>query len=90
MVDHKDQDRFNNHVSNLRWVTRAKNQQNTRANVVPGGLRKLVFESSATNPANVYQRIWQLIRTNGMSPTLAWEKILPDIPFPPQKDKPSL
>lgn len=33
MVDHIDQDKFNNHKDNLRWVCRILNQRNTKSNV---------------------------------------------------------
>jgi DNA-binding transcriptional regulator YiaG len=30
-IDHKDRNKYNNHVDNLRWVTKAENRHNSRA-----------------------------------------------------------
>ncbi|MNG11651.1 hypothetical protein D3C84_952030 [compost metagenome] len=89
MVDHKDQDRFNNHVSNLRWVTRTQNQQNMRNNVIPGGVPKFLREFYPDYHRNQAIQVRRHIQT-GLTLKEACEKVFPSTPFPPQKDKPSL
>lgn len=63
LVDHKDRDRMNNRVTNLRWASIGQNQANRTDNIVPGGLRQwvrqrlidgLTFDATL---AGVYRRI---------------------------------
>lgn len=45
VVDHIDQNRFNNDLENLRWVDSTTNARNTRCNIIPGGLRAFVMKN---------------------------------------------
>ena len=87
MVDHRDQDKMHNHVSNLRWVTRAQNQQNTRNNVVPGGLKKFIQDAVPSSTQAQYMVLWKL-QNKDVPLQEAWKKVFPDFPFPPQKNSP--
>lgn len=70
-VDHVDRDRMNNHKDNLRWVTKTANAQNTRTNVVQGGLRLWIREKcpdlDKLEQGRLYMRMWKWMKNNPTS-----------------------
>jgi len=63
IVDHIDRDRFNNHISNLRWVCRKGNQRNTKrtryneAGVPLAEVIERKFGSVQPHLGNIYSRV---------------------------------
>lgn len=87
MVDHDDRNKLNNHKDNLKWATRHDNNQNSSANIIPGGMKQHVFKlfDDPLLAKRAYKRLWDRIRLKGLTPETAWQQVLPDHPFPAEK-----
>ncbi len=69
IVDHIDQNRYNNHLSNLRWVTRSENALNTSRTLHYKGTTFLEYcrEAYPENTELVYANIRQRATDRGIS-----------------------
>ena len=59
-VDHIDQNKTNNHISNLRWVTHSENQQNIKQPQCDNKLNEK-FISIKKNTSNIYYQFQKTI-----------------------------
>lgn len=60
-VDHKDRNKMNNHLSNLRWVTQRDNQRNLDNSVYVGDVLLKDYALKYDSPDNAYSYIFRLI-----------------------------
>jgi hypothetical protein len=60
-VDHIDRDKMNNHLSNLRWVTRSENQRNMNNSVKVGETLLKDYALKYEKPENAYSYIFRLM-----------------------------